>query len=63
MIFALLIVIFTKDGPAPITKLFDNRFDCQVNEAVMLTAARDDKDVIGWKVVTECESAPENNKI
>lgn len=61
--YALFMVIFTKDGPATVDKLYDNKFDCQVNEAVMLTKARDMKDVIGWKVVSECEPVVENNKI
>lgn len=63
IVYALLIVLFTKDGPATVDKLYDNRFDCQVNEAVMLTKARDTKEVLGWSVPTECVAVPEANKI
>ena len=38
--YSLFIVLFTKSGPATIDKLFQNQFDCQVAEGVMLTKAR-----------------------
>ncbi len=61
--YGLFIVVFTKDGPATVDKLYGTQFDCQVAEGVMLTKARDMKDVIGWKVVSECEPVVENNKV
>lgn len=63
IIFATLIVIFTKDGPATVDKLYSNRFDCEVNLGVMLTKARDEKDVIGWVIPAECVPVQEANKV
>lgn len=63
IVYATLIVIFTKDGPATVDKLYSNRFDCEVNLTAMLTKARNDKDVIGWTVPAECVAVPETNKV
>lgn len=59
---ALVIVIFTSDGPATITKFYYNRFNCQMAEGAMLTKARDEQKVVGWVVPVECQVVEENIK-
>jgi hypothetical protein len=63
ILYVLTMILFTKDGPAPITKMYDSAFNCQVAEALILTVARDDKTVIGWSIPVECVAVPETNKI
>ena len=59
---ALVILLFTSDGPGYISKLFDTHFNCQVAEANILTKARDDQKVVGWVVVSDCPAVSENVK-
>jgi hypothetical protein len=63
IVYLLVLVIFTKDGPATVDHMYGTRFDCEVGEAAMLTKARDAKEVNGWAVPAECVAVPENNKI
>lgn len=59
---ALVILLFTSDGPVYISKLFDNHFNCQQAEGAMLTAARDNPKVTGWTVLIDCPAVAENIK-
>lgn len=61
--YVLTIIIFTKDGPVDLSKLFGDRQTCEITEGKVLTAARDDETVIGWTLVDECTKVTENNKI
>jgi hypothetical protein len=60
---ALVIVIFTADGPATITKFYDNTYNCMNAEAAMLTKALDEQKVVGWSVPVECKPISESNKV
>lgn len=63
VIYVLSMIVFTSDGPAPITKMYDSAFNCQVAEGAMLTKARDAKDIVGWSVIYDCKPVRENNKV
>lgn len=62
-VFVLLIVLFTKDGPANIDKVYENRFDCEVSEGLILTKARNEPLVLGWVVPVECTEITEVKKV
>ena len=59
---ALVILLFTSDGPAYVSKLFDNHFNCQQAEGSILTKALADPKVTGWTVLQDCPAVTESLK-
>lgn len=62
-IAALVILLFTKDGPSYIAKAFDNHFNCQQAEVSILDAAAKEKNVTGFTVLVDCPVVNEDIKI
>lgn len=59
---ALVILLFTSDGPTYISKLFDNHFNCQQAEGDILTKAAAEKTITGWSILVDCPATQENLK-
>lgn len=61
-IASLVILLFTSDGPAYISKAFDNHFNCQQAEVLILDEAASNKKVTGFTVLVDCPLVSEDIK-
>lgn len=62
-VWLLVFVLFTKDGPLIIDHPYGDRFDCEVHEGLVATAAQKDMNINGWSVPVDCVPVPEAKKV